>query len=95
MQTNLEETTRKAEQLSLTQPVFNWTSKDKYMELRHYDICDAEEVPIIKKLVRQGRSPTYTNTEVEQESHHTNVGMLKVLDAIFRPLHNDTTLSSH
>ena len=54
----------------LTLPVFNWTAKEKYIELgqfetemtnifltKHCDISDAERVPIVKHLTGEREAP--------------------------------------
>ena len=60
----------------MKQPTFNWEAEDKYNELKNFrldvnnifkshSMTQAEQITIIKKLVRQKRStiPTIINTD--------------------------------
>ena len=95
-QTGVPDTIGHRTALSPSQPVFNWNTKDNYMELKmkvtnifltkDYDIHDAERVPIITNwLGREGQQFTWALRAVEQETCKTVMELFDWFRNKFKP----------
>ena len=91
--------------LCLNQPTFNWASKNKYTELKQFEmkvadisltkhtINHVERRPIVENLLtRAGLQCMQALTLVEQESCEPVSGIFKTLDGKFRWQHSETIL---